>query len=230
METEFNLTTTIRSNRGNIPRDLYSQTVELYHYRRLLGEKRIDHVGRILEGHDSKCKKLVEGEFNIHYFKGDETARDILDLANLTISGNDKLGQEILEYGEGVLEVLERFDPSIQVLSLSDYSSFPMVSNMEMHTPCGRQLIRADTKYASVIRYWKPNKEDQWYDWDVMMEPLRIDLYEKTSLQLQLMSLSANKIKERKELNKKINKLSKNADLFGKLLHNPGCIDYVDFF
>lgn len=234
METKYNLKATVEKHKDHVPRELYDRTVELYHSEGLLGEKRVENTGRLLDGHDKSCNVYVIGEFDLHYIEpSDETMREMLEKAELTTSGFDNVGQKALELGSFIVDSLERVDPPSQVLSYSDYNSFPICPNMELSTPLGRQSLHMHTDgygIESIIQLWRPNKERQWYDWDTFKKVLDNALLEEMDLISEKVTIPKHNVIKRLVLERKRKKLSKLSRLAAKVRRNPRCIDKVDFF
>ena len=99
-----------------------------------------------------------------------ETAPEILENAKLTTSGFDEERMEALALGEGVLEVLGRYEPLSMVLPWDIYMQMPLIESVEVDLVYGKQSAHIHVG-GVIIRFWKPKKDVYWYDFDTFKFP-----------------------------------------------------------
>ena len=172
MPTKYNIELSINTNRG-YPSDLYELTAKQFNAAGLIGEKHVNHFGRLYDGYDNSCEKFVHGYFDIFYV-GDQlrTMREILDEARIKASGFDEMQQKVLDTGNKLVSLLEEHFPLVS-LPLNIYDSIPFISTMELNTACGIQSTHAHVKYTEELKgvtyFWKPKKDRYWYDFDTII-------------------------------------------------------------
>jgi len=164
----------IASPEEKIPKNIVTASLEQLEQEGLLGKKRVNEKGLILNGFDSGCDVNYVGRFDLDY-KGSTgySLREHLELANLTTSGDDELGQKALEIGWGVVEVLEEHDP-LSSLDFGDYMSMSYIVSREVNLACGLQSTHVHLEEEEeMIRFWREQATSKWYDYDILVGRLK---------------------------------------------------------
>ena len=234
MRTYYNLITRLQERPHEIPINLWDRTVEAYMKSGLLGEKHIVSGGRVLEGKNIGCNCLKTGEFQVFYQKDEErTIRQIVEERALTASGFDEESRKAAELGDYLVEVLEKADDTVKILSWGQWSRYSPVASMDLETPCGPQGAHIhldnipESHPDSIIQFWKPRKDKFWYDWDCFKDYM----WDLTFYELKVrMKPDNGSRKRRKAISKIVRRISPITQIFSKILENPDFPDKVDFF
>lgn len=181
MVTKYNIELAVSSNIDNAPSKLYDLSCKQFEDARLIGKKHVNHFGRMYEEYDVSCHEFVEGRFDIFY-RGDETRsmREILEEERIKATGFDEVKQDMLDIGETAVDILEKYS-ALATLPFNIYTSLPFTNSMELNTPCGIQSTHVHTEEKKIIQFWKPEKDQHWYDFDTFKDYIR-DLILKTPL------------------------------------------------
>lgn len=157
----YNLELSVGRNDGLVPSNLYDASVKAFEEAGLIGQRHVNHFGRVFDGYDTSCDRFIEGHFDIFYRGGEtRTMREILDETRIKTSGFDDQMQSALAMGETFLEILEEKDP-LASLPLELYSSMPFISSMEINTPAGIQNAHIHCEDGGIIQFWKPKRNNK---------------------------------------------------------------------
>jgi hypothetical protein len=224
--TIYNIDLDIEARAENIPKNHYEASVECFRKAGLLGEKHVIDNGIVLNWFDPKCRKIIEGKFELSYIpSSEETLREWIEKKKLTTSGYDSVGMEIVEHGSEIIDLLERTDP-LAGLPMNVYFSLPGIESMELKTPCGIQKTHVHTTNGKMVRFWRPKGEAAVYDFDIIKSHL-LDSYTKELIEDLRMSLNDGILARIKRIFK-IPRRRQSADLCKRLIENPDSVSGVE--
>ena len=170
MTTSYNIELIVRENVENISREIYERSVQQFEEAGLIGRRHVTlPFGRMHDGYDEPCETYLRGHFDIFYRNDARTLRERVDEARITSSGFDETKQEALAMGEMAVDILEQFDP-LASLPINVYHNIPFISSMEVNTAAGIQSTHVHCEDGRIIYFWKPKKDEYWYDHDVFKD------------------------------------------------------------
>lgn len=185
----------------------------------------------MFEGFDDSVDVYYRGKFDLMYFEeaDDETPWEMLEKLKLTTSGDNDMGQEVIEMMQGVGEIIGRVDPSFNVLPYGMYRQFPISPSMELHTACGRQNLHVHCEgEGKVIQFYRPRNDKYWYDKDQLKGHLTDAFLREMELFSKLMDPSQKVgFFERFRINGERRKLNKLCKLHSRLLRDPEVISRI---
>lgn len=240
MTTLYNIELVIpETERKYVPEKLFQKSVEQIRSQGLLGEKHVNHYGKLCKGFDDSCLVIKNGEMNLFYRRGNETIGEMISTARIKASGFDEDMQEAIGLAEDAEEILGKIDPLATAMPWRQYSELPSIESRELQTACGRQSVHFHCDNGDYIRLWRPKKERNWYDLDVIINntveavlrerfvPPFDTLCEKQNQNIY--QRLANLVKEMEHDLKEI-KYKKEEELCDKLLRNPDQIEKIPFW
>jgi hypothetical protein len=205
------------------PKDAYEATADFLEEKGFLGDFHVNHYGLVRKGLDKTCETNRTGEFCIHYRNpnDDETIREKYEAARIRTSGFDNLGMEILDMAKGMVNFLEKADPTSRILPAVDICS-RVPESIGINTPAGRQSLHYhmnDSLHFGIMQLFKPKKEKDYYCLDILKDCV----FGLTNYELSIREkLAWDEIskKEERELKKKLKVMEKISprDLFGKFI------------
>lgn len=219
----YNLELSVGRNDGSVPLDLYDASVKAFEEAGLIGQRHVNHFGRVFDGYVTSCDRFIEGHFDIFYRGGEtRTTREILDEMEIKTSGFDDQMQSALAMGEESLRILEKEDPFVS-LPLNLYKSMPFISSMEINTPAGIQNAHIHCEDGRIIQFWKPKKDLYWYDFDTFKD--YITVFRLSSLNSLEGLFNTRSIKE--ELRRGL--LRRREKLGAKAIENPDSVNKINW-
>ncbi|MDO8623592.1 MAG: hypothetical protein Q7R52_05070 [archaeon] len=175
MATNYNILLDLGKKEKLIPQDRFDLCRRQFADAGLIGERHVNHIGKVFNGYDKSCNVYKEGFFDIFNRNHEEfmglSMRGILKNGEIMSSGFNELEQEAIELGDTALDILERYDP-LASLPYELYSQMPMIQSMEINTAYGIQSTHVHTKENEIIQFWKPKRERSWYDSDTFKDYL----------------------------------------------------------
>lgn len=144
---------------------------EIFNNEGLLGDFNVNEYGLISKGFSNKTNVFLRGGFDIFvkndYFD-DFTLKEIIEQQLLFSSSEDERKQEVLELAKNIEKEIAYMDIRSRVLTWGQYTDTPVFKTFGIDTPLGFQSahIHLDNDYKNIIQYFKPQKSNQWYDFD----------------------------------------------------------------
>lgn len=171
MSIEYNILLDLGEKEKTIPQEVFELCKEQFDQAGLLGEKHVNHFGRVFQGYNSSCETYLKGDFDIFSRTSELSMREIIKQKEVTSSGFNELEQKAIELGEMTVDILEKYD-SLASLPMNTYFNLPMIQSMELNTACGIQNTHVHLENGRIIQFWKPKKDKYWYDSDTFKNHL----------------------------------------------------------
>ncbi|MFP4524200.1 MAG: hypothetical protein ACLFO2_02725 [Candidatus Woesearchaeota archaeon] len=134
-----------------------------------LGEKHVNHFGRAHPGRDEDCKTNYVGTFDIFYRPHEYSHRLLQEYKRqlLLLNSEEQDGlEEILAIAQPIQEKLEQADVNILFNKWDNYMNSKIPSHFAIRTPAGVQDSHVHLDNHHIIQFWKPAKDEHWYDYD----------------------------------------------------------------
>lgn len=139
-----------------------------------LGEHYVNHFGRVFDGLDKNCETYYEAEFDFFNRTSEETLDDALtrlETKKLFLGGDEQVEfEESINTMNSLKNATETRDPTLFFYnSWGKYRNATVPEPFKINTPLGAQDSHVHILPSlSILRFYKPNKEKRWYDYDLL--------------------------------------------------------------